>query len=211
MDVHTPKAPIHSIRDFLIEMVTITIGVLIALSFEGLREWNHNRSLANEARANIVRELTANKSAVDRDIQSVSKRRKNLENVLQFTEDILKTGKTTISGLELGFNYGDLSIAGWQTAEHTAALGHMPYDEVQRFAAAYVLQNMYQDQQRRSIADVSTATAAVVSGDPTKAPRADIEHLRSTLLTMAADLLIEEQLARQLSDRYAKVLKEQVQ
>jgi uncharacterized protein (UPF0297 family) len=211
MDVHTPKTPIRSVREFLIEMVTITVGVLIALSFEGLREWNHNRTLANQARANIVRELTANKNAVDRDIQAVPKRRKNLENVLQFTDDILKTGKTTVSGLELGFNYGDLSVAGWQTAEHTGALGHMPYEEVQRFAAAYVLQNMYQEQERRSIADVSTATAAVVAGDPAKAPRADIEHFRSTLLTMSADLLIEEQLARQLSDRYAKVLKEQLQ
>jgi len=211
VDVHTPKTPVRSVRDFLIEMVTITVGVLIALSFEGLREWNHNRTLANQARSNIVRELTDNKKAVDHDIESVPSRRQKLEKVLQFTEDILKTGKTSVTGLELGFSYGDLSIAGWQTAEHTGALGHMRYDEVQRFAAAYVLQNMYQDQQRRSIADVSTATAAVVVGDPTTAPRADIEHFRATLLSMSADLLIEEQIARQLSDRYAKVLKEQVQ
>src|SRR5262245_17569578 len=189
-------------------MVTITVGVLIALSLEGLREWNHNRTLANQARANIVRELTDNKKAVDHDIDEVPDRRKKLDKVLQFTEDLLKRGKTDINGLELGFKYGELSIAGWQTAEHTGALGHMKYDEVQRFAATYVLQNMYQEQQRRSIADVSTATAAVVVGDPTAAPRADTEHFRATLLTMSADLLIEEQIARQLSDRYAKVLKE---
>jgi len=211
VDVHTPKTPIHSIRAFLIEMVTITVGVLIALSFEGLREWNHNRSLAQEARANIVRELTDNKKAVDHDIDAVAKRRKNIENALQFTEDILKTGKTTISTLELGFTYGEVSIAGWQTAEHTGALGHMPYAEVQRFAGAYMIQDLYQTQQRRSLADVSAATASVVTDDPTKAPRADIERFRLTLLTMSGDLLIEEQFARQLSDRYAKVLKEQIQ
>ena len=211
VDVHTPKTPIHSIRGFLIEMVTITVGVLIALSFEGAREWNHNRSLANEARRNIVRELTDNKKAVDHDIESVPKRREQLDHALQFTDDVLKTGKTAVSKLELGFSYGDLSIAGWQTDEHTGALGHMPYDDVQRFASAYVLQNMYQEHERQSIADVSTATAAVVAGDPAKAARADLERFRITLLTMSADLLIEEQLARQLSDRYAKVLKEQVQ
>ena len=207
MDVHTPKGPIHSLRDFAIEIVTIVAGVLIALSFEGLREWNHNRSLANEARANITRELPDNKRAVDHDIAAAAKRRQDLDHTLQLTEDILKGKKLTDATMSLGFSYGDLSIAAWQTAEHTGALGHMAYGEVQKFAAAYVLQDMYQSQERRSFADLSGATAAIAGGDPTTAPHAEIEQFRATLRTMAADLLIEEQLARQLSARYAATLK----
>ena len=207
MDVHTPKGPIHSLKEFAIEIVTIVAGVLIALSFEGLREWNHNRSLANEARANIVRELTDNKAAVDHDIEAIPKRRKDLDQALHFADDLIRTHKTNTSSISLGFQLGDLSIAGWQTAEHTGALGHMPYVEVQRFAAAYVLQDMYQTQERRSLADVSSATAAIAGGDPTTASTADLQHFRSTLLTMISDLLMEEQLAHQLSARYAATLK----
>src|SRR5262249_12875210 len=162
-------------------LVTITAGVLIALSFEGLREWNHNRSLANEARANIVRELTANKKAVDHDIEAASKRRGDVDHTLQLTEDILKGKTPTDASMHLGFNYGDLSIASWQTAEHTGALGHMEYAEVQRFAAAYVLQEMYETQRRRSFADVSSATSAIAGRDPTTAPKAEIEQFRATL------------------------------
>jgi hypothetical protein len=211
VDVHTPKAPIHSVRDFLIEMVTITVGVLIALSFEGLREWNHNRSLAKEARTNIVRELAENKKAVDSDIKAAAVRRKDIDHALDLTEDVLKGAKPDTASMNLAFNYGDMSIAAWQTAEHTGALGHMSYAEVQQFAGAYVLQDLYQTQQRRGFADLSSAMATIAGHDPTTAPHADLEQFRGALRTMGADLFIEEQFARQLSDRYAKVLKEQVQ
>jgi hypothetical protein len=49
MGIHPPEGPIHSIKDFLLALTTITAGVLIALSLEGFIEWNHNRRLVREA------------------------------------------------------------------------------------------------------------------------------------------------------------------
>jgi hypothetical protein len=142
MEIHPTHRSITSLKGLLTEPGTITLGVLIALSLEGAREWNHNRTLANEARETIVRELTANRKAIDNDLAGAAKRREHLDTAVQFADDLLKAGKTGVQQLDLGANYGDLSVASWQTAGHIGALGHMTYQEIQKYAAVYVLQDL---------------------------------------------------------------------
>lgn len=206
MDIHAPHGNIHTWKDFLLQLGTITAGVLIALSLEGVREWNHNRTLAGEARDTIVRELTDNQKGVQSDLRGIADRKKNLDSGLQFADDVLNGRQTSIHSLSLGFSLADLSTASWQTADHTGALAHLTYGEVQKYAAVYALQDLYAQQERRGFEHLSDAIAIVSVGDPTKASRAEIERFRAQLLTLIADLSIEEQLARQLSDRYAKAL-----
>ena len=49
MDIHKPKAA-HSLREFLIEIGTIVVGVLIALAAEQTVQTMHERRAATEAR-----------------------------------------------------------------------------------------------------------------------------------------------------------------
>ncbi len=53
MDIHGPQGPIQSVKHFFLHLLTITIGILIALSLEGIVEWAHHRSLVSEARMNL--------------------------------------------------------------------------------------------------------------------------------------------------------------
>jgi len=211
MEVHRPKAPIHSVREFLIELVTIVVGVLIALSFEGMREWQHNRSLASEARAMIVRELTDNKSSVDDDLKKAAKREQDVSQALRYVNDRLQNGTSSIHALGLNVDWGDLRRSGWSTAQQMGALGHMTYADVQKYAAAHDLQDLYQSQQRRSFEHFSDALVMVPAVFASAPARPDLERFRDQLLVMHADLYVERQLATQLSERYAKVLAEQVQ
>ena len=64
VEVHPPHAAAHSLREFLAQLGTITAGVLIALSIEGLLEWNHYRTL-REAKATIDLEIADNKKELD--------------------------------------------------------------------------------------------------------------------------------------------------
>jgi hypothetical protein len=211
MELHRPHehSPFQSWRAFLVEITTIVIGVLIALSFDGAREWQHNRALAAEARATLVRELTENKSAVESDIKNAPTREKELKTALQFVKDVLRTGKTSIKTLGLNSVWGDLRRSSWTTAQQTGAFGHMAYGDVQKYAAAYDLQDLYQAQQRRSLEHLSDALVLVSAGiDPETAAKPDLEKFRDRLLTMSADLYMERQLAAQLAERYTKVLKE---
>ena len=60
LDIHPPTKPIHSVKDFLLHLFTITRGILIALGLEGVVERAHHRNLAREAKTNLVREMTDN-------------------------------------------------------------------------------------------------------------------------------------------------------
>jgi hypothetical protein len=72
VDIHPPHA-IHSWKDFGIQLVTITAGVLIALSLEGVRESIHDRALVREARENIQREIADNQREVNGEIAGMQR------------------------------------------------------------------------------------------------------------------------------------------
>jgi hypothetical protein len=49
MDVQPPQQPIHSVKDFLLHLLTITVGLLIALALEAAVQYLHHRSLVRDA------------------------------------------------------------------------------------------------------------------------------------------------------------------
>jgi hypothetical protein len=206
---HHEHSPFRSWQAFLGEIATIVIGVLIALSFEGAREWQHNRTLANEARETIVRELTANKNEVDGEMKGMANREQQLKNARHYVNDVLKTGKSSIQEMSLNSNWGDLRRSSWTTAQQTGALGHMLYSEVQAYAYVYDLQDLYQAQQRRSLEHMAETLALLgsVINAPT-AQKGDLERFRDGLQTMGADAYLEKQLAAELTERYTKTLQE---
>ena len=50
MEIHAPRHPILTLKEALVHLCIVTIGILIALSFEGALEWVHHRQLVREAR-----------------------------------------------------------------------------------------------------------------------------------------------------------------
>jgi hypothetical protein len=208
VEIHPPHAPIHSIRDFLIQLLTITAGVLIALSLEGLLEWNHHRLLVREARATMTREITENKSALDRHLAGGNERAKDVDTSLQLANDLLKTKKSDIRELQLSFHAPSFSAAGWQSAERTGAVAYMEYADVQRYAKLYGFQDLYDTQVRR-VMERTVSTLATLDDDPHVAEPRDLERFREALLGLRGDLLFDAQLGEQLSKAYAEMLSKQ--
>ncbi len=64
MDIHKPK-PIHNWREFLKEVGTIVLGILIALGLEQAVEALHERQLARESEAAIHEEMAENVRRVE--------------------------------------------------------------------------------------------------------------------------------------------------
>ena len=209
MEIHPPHAAIRSWRDFLLQLGTITAGVLIALSFEGIREAIHDRSLVREARENIRREIADNKRQIDEEIAQVPERSRKIDTALRFTRELLRDKHTDIRQIEIGLDLPTLSNASWQTADRAGALAHMEYAEVQKYAALYAFQDFLSSQHRRAIDAVATAIGIVTNsegGDPRNAPSPELERLREEILTLKSILYIEEQMAHTASERYRKAL-----
>ncbi len=57
MEIHAPDKPIHSKKEFLFHMLTVVLGILIALALDGIVPWAHHRALVREARENIAAEI----------------------------------------------------------------------------------------------------------------------------------------------------------
>jgi hypothetical protein len=206
VDIHPPHA-IHSWKDFGIQLVTITAGILIALSLEGVRESLHDRALVREARENIRREIADNKRELDNEIVAMAERGKKIDVALRFANEMLKTKHTDINQLSLQLDFPSLSTASWQTAERTGALAHMDYAEVQKYASLYSFQEFLTAQHRRALDALVGAIGIITGGgDPHDAPPAEIERFRATVVSLRSILFLEEQMTHTASERYTKAL-----
>ena len=209
MDIHPPHGGIRSWKDFGLQLVTITAGVLIALSFDGIRESFHNRALVREARENIRREIADNKREIDGEILHVAARGKQIDTALQFAHQLLKSKKTDIDHLELRLDFPTLSTASWQTAERTGALAHMVYAEVQKYATLYDFQSIIAAQHRRALDTMSMALGIMADsegGDPRNASADELERFRQQIVALKSILFVEEQMSQTASERYRKAL-----
>jgi hypothetical protein len=205
VEIHPPHAPAHSAKDFLIQLLTITAGVLIALSIEGLLEWNHHRMLVRQARATIAREIADNKRALDGHLASSDERAGDVETSLRLANELLTTKKSDIRKFQLNFHFPSLGAAAWQSAERTGALAHMDYSDVQLYAKLYGVQDLYVAQRQRLL-DGMVSALSILEGDPHAATPNDLERFRHELLALRGELLIDEQIGKQLSDAYKEVL-----
>ena len=203
-----PKAPSkYTFVDYLFQFITITAGVLIALLINGLVEWNHNRVLVAEARATIAREIASNKKDLEATLTGVDGDVKKIDSALKFANEMLTKKSTSVNELNFHINLADLSASGWRTAERTAALSHMDYDEVQRLSLLYDLQDLIGEQQRALLGQLSEASSILSSDfDPDKPNTRDLEIFRERLMRLRAALVIHKDLATRLAEHYAKAL-----
>ena len=194
-------------RYFVIELLIVTSGVLIALSVDSLREWNQYRSLVREARAMIARGIADNKKEVDISLSEVAVRKSNLKKALTLVDDLLTDKKSEIQEFRLGFGLAEVSSASGQSAERTGALGHMDYSEVHKYSRLYTFQELFATQQRLAVQRITSAIAILSDTNPHDAQPDDLRAFRQHLLIVGGDLDVERQLGQPLSELYAEALK----
>ena len=202
-----PPAKKYDLGDYLFQFIVITAGVLIALLLNGLVQWNDDRALVVQARETIAQEIAQNKDDMNKTLAGIAEDMRRLDNALKFATDMLTAKKTSITELMLHLNFADVSSAGWRTAERTGALSHMPYAEVQRYSLLYDLQDLYTEQQRAMLLQLAEASA-ILSADfnPDNPNTKDLEAFRDRVMRLRSTLVIHEQMAKRLAERYAEAL-----
>ena len=177
MDIHPPEQPIMSLREFFVHLGTVTIGILIALSLEGLLEWNHHQHLIREARENIRTEIEDNRRELSKSLQTLSRTRQGHGQILRWISEMEKQHKSGINSLTVNFTRADLKTSSWTTAQTIGALSLMSYAEVKRDAAVYQLQEEFLRLQTAA-EDSAIAAMSLFQGetqDPSKAGMTDLE------------------------------------
>jgi hypothetical protein len=144
MDIHTPEGPTHSFKDFAIHIIIVTIGILIALGLEGIRETIHEHRIVREARENFRAELEANRANLDKELRNDGA---TLAQIDQILADLPKLRPNPAQFMErvaeLKPSSYFFSSSRWESALSTGALGHMSVDEVNRYAEVNFLVHTY--------------------------------------------------------------------
>jgi len=200
-----PRSARRSAGEWLFQLTTITIGVLIALSFDALLKWNADRTLLNEARATIALEIADNKRELDAHLAAFDARVGRVDNGLKLVGELDAGVEPTIHQVDLKFDFPTLNNSGWQTAERTGAIALMEYTEVQRLARIYALQSLFSDTLQPMFVTTNEAGALMnAPGEPFE-NQATRDAMRARLIQLRAYLALGQQLGTQLSDGYSKL------
>ena len=201
-----PAAPrARSLGYLLTELLIVTAGVLIALSVDSLRGWNKDRQLIEQARRNIGLGLEENRKDVERVLAGSATREKELENVRDFVNEMLRTGKSSVKELALNTEVSDLSAAAWHSAERTGALSLLNYDEVQRYSRLYAVQELYVSHQQQSLRRITSALALISDGDPHDAAPEDLRAFRQEVRALTSEAYVGNMIAKRLIELYTEM------
>ncbi|MFY9661333.1 MAG: hypothetical protein WAJ97_11965 [Terriglobales bacterium] len=213
MDIHPPHGPVNSFKDFLLHLLTVILGILIALSLEGLIEWHHHRSLAEEARSNLTAEIRENRQLLAGGLPAAPAAEQRLKATIETIEAYRKDRRDDrTSKLDWSFGLFPLSATAWSTASSTGALSYMDYSEVQGYTRAYVLQDEFLTMQQNALGKWLDLQKWLARRD-SKGSLSNLnnEELSEVEAAASAALLhteTEETFAKDLMQQYAKALRE---
>lgn len=217
MEIHAPDKPILTLKEAVVHLAIVTVGILIALSLEGLLEWRHHRALAREARANIEDEIRDNRKdlrvvrgKMDGMLRRLSEAADTVDALSTHWDEAAATALFAAPGPKYvmdNYDLATLNTSSHTTAETTGALSYMDYAEAKRYADIYTKQEMFVRQQTQS-ADSAQTAAALGLGLVKKPSAADFDAVKRQLRVAAGELLFTQGYADVLLRSYNRELGE---
>ena len=203
IEVHAPHERINGFRDFLLHLLTITIGLLIALGLEAFATHIEHNHLRDEAEGTLKRELADNRKDVASTMAQIARDKENLVAADKYLKMQSPKGSLTLQ-----FNMSTLNNASWSTASATGALSFMDYLRVEQFANAYQRQADFLALQNRTFGDFLNMESHVTYALDLKKPDSPAveEAKREVALTMG-QLQAMQQVGKALDGAYAEALK----
>jgi len=207
LDVHSPHTRIEGLKDFLLHLFTITIGLLIALGLEGCVERHQKAELRREAETNLRQEMRDNRQKLT-DWRTLMKTEEgNLRSVMDFLAAREEGKPFDVRGIQLGYGIRELSDASWRTATATGALSLMEYGRVQQYAGLYQVQGEVMDLERESLEDfLNLQSYTAYRFDPDKVTAAQAAAREPDVRRALAHLEAMDEVAVGLSQAYDKAL-----
>ncbi len=151
LEVHPPRHAIEGMRDFFFHLLTITIGLLIALGLEASVEALAHRHQRIEAEATIRHELEENRHKIDDAGRGIESELKGMMVILNYLEARQQGKPGDLTGATISFSEGPLQDAAWRTAASTGVLSYMDYSTAEEYAMAYKEQDLYETMQQQTL------------------------------------------------------------
>lgn len=203
LDVHVPHGKLRGIKDFLLHLLTIVIGLLIALGLEGWVEYQHHRHLAHQAEDSLRAEIAHNAHLVGPIRQQIKDHQNELEANQKVLADMRAHRHATSSRITLGSEtFDDIS---WKTAQNTGAIAYMSYKDAQTFSDIYLEQDEFLRVARLSTEDTDNCVSLFVSHPDDWVPSpAQNDIITDRMGKAQMDLIALKAIVNELDERYQK-------
>jgi len=206
VEVHPPHGPIRSVKEFLVHLLAITIGLLIALGLEASVEWVHHRRLVREARENIFQEIRDNERNVAEELNALPTEKSYLRKTLDTVSEPLSQRQTESNG-DFKWSFARLNASGWEAALSTGAVVHMSYQEARRYSELYALQLLFNENMDRYVQKRGEMYALLsLTKEPGK-PAPDLE-LEAGKRSIAEEIVIGDflrEIGHTLAEQYHSI------
>lgn len=188
LDVHPPHQAIHGWRDFFLHIVTITIGLLIAVGLEQTVEYIHHRQQLAEMEDSIRAEGVENQEVAAIDARAA--------------DQAIASAGAAIAGLQAAAGTGTVTALGeinllvpgssaWSAARDAGLLALAPHEQVGNYWKAYFVQDAVVQQVRKVYADLDNIQAlASIHPDAGRLAAAERESLLAAYAGYREDLKV---------------------
>ena len=206
MEIHSPEKPILTIKEAAVHLLIVTVGILIALSLEGIVEYVHHRTIVREAREIMRQEIESNRSELDKSLAHIKDAQ--MKDMTHGIEIMQALSAHQAADLRMNINYQTASLrsTGRATAELMGAFAYMDYKEVRSWAGVYDTQEEFLRTQSAGHAEGVAAFSFLVKRDLQKTPSAQLDVEADNLRRAVGSLVVTVQMGTALRAQYDKVL-----
>jgi hypothetical protein len=208
LDVHPPHEPIRSFRDFLLHLLTITIGLLIALALEFAVESIHFHRLVQETRRNLAREIAANRKLFTENERALLADQQLLESDIAVLRELRAAKQPNLPELHFSFSWSAFTNSSWRSARDSGAMVHMDPGDIEDYAGLYDQQDYVNQVGVGILLDEAKAAAPLLIAQNHKDSRDLSPNEVETMLLGCAELearvVTLQQLMKPLAADYAE-------
>jgi hypothetical protein len=212
LDVHPPHEPVRSWKDFILHLLMITIGLLIALALQAAVESLHHRHMVSEARANLRREIAENHKLYTENLKNLQVNRVQLDqNIDQLRE--LRAGKTPQKfDLQWGFAWSSYADSAWKSARDIGAVSYMRPEVIEDYSGVYGQQTLVNGAGISIFLDQAKAAAPLLitknHKDPKELLPGDIQAMLLSAGELEGRVATLQSIMKELDDGYAALLQQ---
>ena len=105
MEIHAPEKPILTFKEAAVHLLIVTLGILIALSLEGIVEYVHHKTIVREARRIMREEIEANQKDLEQTITRMTLQQSDLEKGINTFAAMARGEKPDIGKLQYMLTY----------------------------------------------------------------------------------------------------------
>lgn len=131
-EVHAPEHPFNSLKEFLFHILTISMGVLVALAADAGVERMHRHELIEETKSAFSSQIDENRQSIADYNKAAAQSDASLTRAIQLVDADFTGAKESLRTAPHEFL--DLDTGSWDPAVATGAFNYMKIDRVRRYS-----------------------------------------------------------------------------